>query len=66
MLNFLRKKYDWFIYWASYRSLNRIFKESPGMAYLIELRLRRMREENPLPEDLARATEIFEDAIKGK
>ena len=36
------------------------------MAYLIELRLRRMREENPLPEDLARATEIFEDAIKGK
>jgi hypothetical protein len=36
------------------------------MMYLLELRLKRMREENPIPESLMRSTEIFEAAMSGE
>ncbi len=63
MFNFLRKKYDWFIYFAFSKAMKRIYEDIPGMAYLVELRLRRMREEDPLPESLMKSTEIFEYAM---
>lgn len=55
--------WDQLVYRFAFRSLTRMLKSDPGMAYLFELNLRRYREENPIPERLMRSTETFLDAM---
>jgi hypothetical protein len=55
--------WDQLVYWFAFRSMTRMLKRNPGLAYLFELNLRRYREENPIPERLMRSTETFMDAM---
>lgn len=66
LLRKLRRWYDWKCYWLFWKSANRIFTESPGMAYLVELRFREWRKHNPLPESLMRSIETFFESQTNK
>lgn len=55
--------WDQLVYRLAFKSMTRMLKRNPGLAYLFELNLRRHREENPIPERLMRSTETFMDAM---
>ena len=57
-------RYDFMVYRLAYKSLDRMMRRGDGgFAYLFELQLRSWRERNPLPEQLASATERFHEAM---
>ncbi len=62
-MNWIVRKWDMLVYRVTYRSLNRMLKNDPGKAYLMELHLRSWREDHPLPDRLKKATEIFFEAV---
>ena len=57
------KRWDMLVYRFAYKSLQRLCRTDPGMAYLFELSLRKQREQHPIPERLMKAAEHFSDAI---
>lgn len=59
MLKRLNEWFDSKVYWWFFRRLDRMFRDDPGMCYLVELHLTDWRKRNPLPQDLKAATEIF-------
>ncbi len=63
MWNWMVEKWDWWIYCRSYHSMRRMCKKNPGYAYLLELRIKEYRRQNPMPESLERATEEFHRAL---
>lgn len=56
-------RWDRFVYWAAYRSINRLCKSNRGFTYLLELHLRKWREQHPLPPELQDATLRFFEAL---
>lgn len=64
MLNWIVEKWDWWIYARAHHSLRRICKRNGGFAYLLELYLKKWREENPISPELECATEIFFESLE--
>ena len=63
-LDYLLEKWDWFIYYRSYKSINRIMNRSPGMGYLIELSIRDWREKLDLSPELLDATQTYFNSLQ--
>ena len=51
--------WDHFVYRLAFRSLTRMLKRNPGLAYLFELNLKRYREANPISEETKKQTHLF-------
>ena len=61
------ERWDWWIYHRAGKSLRRLHNANGGFVYLLELRLRRLREDDPLPKSVENATErFFETLTKSK
>ncbi len=63
----MRKKlvnaFDWMIYRLSFRSMRRMFKTDPGMAYLLKLELDRLSDESNMPDTLKESAESFHSSL---
>lgn len=58
-------RFDFIVYRLAYKSLDRMMRRGDGgFAYLFELQLRAWRERNPLPDQLASATERFHETLR--
>lgn len=57
-------KYDSIVFFMFWRTVNRLCKEKPGMAYLMYNHLQHGLIQNPIPDSLRRATELFYETIK--
>lgn len=58
----IRYKLDWFLYSISWKAINRICNESPGMGYLLELHIKEWR--GNISKTLKEATEFFYKELK--
>lgn len=60
----IQKKFDWWVYKMFHRSIVRMEKETPGIAYLIELWITDYYKKFPLPDRLKELTEEFFETRK--
>lgn len=62
-MNWLLEKYDWFIYWRFWKTINRMVRRRPGFAYLMQLQLEEYLKANPISDSLKNATERFHETL---
>lgn len=59
MREWLLRRWDSWVYYFAHNTLRRMCERNQGFAYLLELQLRRYRQEHPISAAVQRETEEF-------
>ena len=60
----LLKKWDWWIYYRSQKSIQRMCKSDPAYGYLYELRVRDWNARQHMSDGLIKSTEMFHNSLR--